>query len=577
MKGKSWKISVLIKMMVIFIAMILPIYILSIHIYQNGVRIIRQEISNTMSSQLSSYMTNLEDEIDRIMNLQLELLNDRDINRMATIPQSLSNIETVQSLLRIQQRLFVLLNSSQYIREVYVLIPAADRLISSSEINPHDPDFWESIDTFSWEAEGRIIYWEDRMSLNVAFPSRYYSAEKPLGIISVELSAQAFRDALASMIHSADEGIILHNRANERTFSISEDSSLSQELINLDESGLADTKVYEFEEQSYLVVKQPSVYLDSVLIKYVPEQSVFAPLASYQIWYGILIISVFVITLVYTINIYNFIHKPLHRLATAFQAVNQQNFKISIRHSYNDEFRSIYSHFNEMVSNLDHLIEQVYKQRVLVQKAEMKQLQSQINPHFLYNSFFILNMMSRTGDYENLEIFTGQLGRYFQFITRNAADEIKLVEEVDHARIYSEIQAMRYRGRIHVEFPRLPDVLADLPVPRLILQPIIENAFEHGLSNKSQDGYLAVSFELEDEAYRIIVENNGEDIDNDNLIRLQKQLSAQTNGAEVTALQNIHQRLQLKFGENSGLEIEKRDNGGLRVTIVITFTNEEEG
>ena len=163
-----------------------------------------------------------------------------------------------------------------------------------------------------------------------------------------------------------------------------------------------------------------------------------------------------------------------------------------------------------MVKELKTLIEQSYKQKILVQRAEMKQLQSQINPHFLYNSFFILNTMARTEDYENIEKFTEQLGRYFQFITRSAADEVPLEKEVEHARVYTEIQAMRYSNRIKAYFEELPEEFWGIVVPRLILQPIIENAFEHGLGMVKKNGILTVSFEKLQNGLHIIIENNGE-------------------------------------------------------------------
>ncbi|GJM75129.1 hypothetical protein HMSSN036_73450 [Paenibacillus macerans] len=104
----------------------------------------------------------------------------------------------------------------------------------------------------------------------------------------------------------------------------------------------------------------------------------------------------------------------------------------------------------------------------MAQRAELKQLQSQINPHFLYNSFFILNTMAKTGDTERIEQFTTLLGEYFEFVTRNASDLVALEQEIHHARMYAEIQELRFSRRIQVRFDTLPDELRSIPVPRLI-------------------------------------------------------------------------------------------------------------
>jgi two-component system sensor histidine kinase YesM len=215
------------------------------------------------------------------------------------------------------------------------------------------------------------------------------------------------------------------------------------------------------------------------------------------------------------------------------------------------------------------LIEQVYKQRILAQRAELKQLQSQINPHFLYNSFFILNTMSRIGDYDNLERFTEQLGEYFQFVTRSAADEITLIKEVNHARVYAEIQTMRFSNRIRVEFDDLPNEFSSLVVPRLILQPIIENAFEHGLEKKLSNGLLKINFCKVSNEFCIIIEDNGEELSDEELKKMKNALNAEESKNEVTGIINIKQRIKLKFGNQSGLTVERGEMSGLKVVIHI--------
>ncbi|MOA17245.1 Sensor histidine kinase YpdA [compost metagenome] len=214
------------------------------------------------------------------------------------------------------------------------------------------------------------------------------------------------------------------------------------------------------------------------------------------------------------------------------------------------------------------LIDQVYKQRILTQKAELKQLQSQINPHFLYNSFFILNTMTRLRDYDQVERFANQLGEYYQFVTRNQSDEVPLAREVQHARVYTEIQEMRFVNRVSVSFGDLPEDWGHVMVPRLILQPLIENAFEHGLEKKSKDGQLDVRFEREGRIVRLIVEDNGEWIDNEGIDRMNRSLETLEDG-EKTALINIHQRIRLKFGPDSGLAVTRSDSGGVKATVTI--------
>jgi two-component system sensor histidine kinase YesM len=268
------------------------------------------------------------------------------------------------------------------------------------------------------------------------------------------------------------------------------------------------------------------------------------------------------------------------KLVDAFKEVEQGNLDISADHRGSDEFAYLFRGFNSMVNQLKRLIDQVLKQKILAQRSELKQLQSQINPHFLYNSFFILHGMVLQRDYENLEKFSRQLGSYYQFLTRSTSDEIPLQREVEHARTYAEIQARRFRNRIRLEFGDLPEDRHELVVPRLIIQPLLENAFEHGLRNKISDGVVSVRFVSEPERFAISVADNGDEIDEQMIVGMRDLLAPdggtlealeRSGFTEHTGLANVHRRLQLKFGKDSGLRLRLGEAGGLEAELVIVL------
>lgn len=236
----------------------------------------------------------------------------------------------------------------------------------------------------------------------------------------------------------------------------------------------------------------------------------------------------------------------------------------TIDHDKKDEFGYLYTRFNHMLVKLKTLIDQDYKQKMMMQRSELKQLQSQINPHFLYNSFFILNSLAKIGDVDRIEQFTIMLGEYFRFITRNSDDLVPLSEETKHSRVYTEIQELRFSRRILVHFDELPKEIAALKVPRLIIQPIIENAYEHSLEKKDENGLLHVTFQKLQDEVLIIVEDNGDHLSEDQLRTLQQSLERINESSEMTGIINIHRRLMLTFGENSGLKLSRSELGGFR-------------
>ncbi len=204
----------------------------------------------------------------------------------------------------------------------------------------------------------------------------------------------------------------------------------------------------------------------------------------------------------------------------------------------------------------------------------MKQLQTQINPHFLYNSLFIINTMAKVGD-DHLIEFSRLLGEYYQFITRNGSDMVPLRADVKHAQTYAAIQQMRFSKRLSVDFPDCPEPFADLPVPRLILQPILENAFEHGVSKRTKEGKIRVRYFCDNDILQILVEDNGQDLTDEQITQLSVTTADNSDTAEITGMMNIHRRLVLVYGSGSGLQIGRSEMGGLCVTLTIHSRKEE--
>ena len=559
-----------------FILILSPIYILSMVIYQTGMTTLRQEISSSMLSQVTFYMDNLERDIQRIQSLQYNMVNDKDINKLAVLPQMLDNIGTMEAILRIQDRLNSIKNSSPYIANAFAFIPSVNKTISALTVSDFEANTFESMLLAVMEEDRNVYQINGRYFLIIPYPfSSVSGTRKPVFILATELSGQRIGDTISPLRKNPDEGVLLYNDLDQAHIATAYAAELSAEhqgtVLNDSIEQSLSTKTLTIDTRRYLAASRSSEFLGWTLYQYVPENTIFEAVKKFSTWFILLPVSALVIILLYSMNMYSFIHKPLSHLAYSFKQVEKGDFDIHIEHKRDDEFRYIYRRFNDMIENIKNLIDQVYKQKILVQKAAMKQLQSQINPHFLYNSFFIMKTMSQIGDYESLELFMDQLGKYYQFVTRSAANEVTLIKETDHARVYTDIQAMRFSNRLKVIFEPLPAEFESLMVPRLILQPLIENALEHGLSAKQANGLLFIRFVRGLGQLFIEVEDNGDDLTDETHTRLQNSLEAgEGEGGEITALQNIHQRIRLSFGHKSGLSAQRGASGGLLISIRVT-------
>jgi two-component system sensor histidine kinase YesM len=333
-------------------------------------------------------------------------------------------------------------------------------------------------------------------------------------------------------------------------------------------SGYNQTLSYRIGKNEYYIVLVDSSYLDMALLRYIPKEFIQTPLNNFNVWVWVFTISAVIIIIIYSYYVYRLMHKPMLELVNSFEEVEKGNLHVSIDHEYKNVFGYLYKRFNEMTRNLRMLIDQVYNQKILMQRAELKQLQSQINPHFLYNSFFMLNTMVRIND-ENLIPFTKYLGEYFRYITRNASDYMPLRDEINHAKVYTNIQLIRFPRRFEINFEECPEQYVGFMVPRLIIQPIIENAFEHGIGKKSTDGFIQVRFDVHDNGLTIVVEDNGNDLSDKELAELQEALKYTGDNIEVTGILNINRRIKLVFGEESGLSVSRSELGGLKVMLKV--------
>jgi len=576
--GVKWNKSIFSRLATTFLLALILIYILGASIYTGGRVAIREEISKSMTSQVIYYMDNFEKDIERAGILLYALINDNDLNRLASAFESMDIAESTASINRVRQKLKSIKDSNIYIKDTRVHVLSLSKTISAvNSLENIQIDEYNELKKLHSISKSRIIYWHGRLFFCYLHP--VYSANssrKPLYMFVMELDNNELNNALEQFKNYEDGGALLFSlNSDYMAESGGSDVKTSADMrrLTLEKIKVKDTGTFmtEVNGKQYIAIYTKSEYFDMALVKYVPVNEFYKPLIKYQIWFIIFSVALIIIIIVYSFSTLKVIQKPLVNLVDSFKKVENGDLNVKVLYRRDDEFGYLYKCFNTMVENLKVLIEQVYKQKIMAQHAELKQLQLQINPHFLYNSLFSLKSMLIKGDYENAEKFTDRLGNFFKFVTRNAADEIVLEKEVEYARIYTQIQETRFQNRIKVEFGELPENCKSFIVPRLIIQPVIENAFKHGLKDKLNDGLIRVEFcEAGDKLY-ICVEDNGDGMDESELEKLLRNLHDEGNDIESTGIINIHKRIHMKYGYDSGLSISHGEMGGLRAEIKICF------
>nr|WP_307207397.1 histidine kinase [Paenibacillus harenae] len=563
--------ALFLRLVIMYLVVILPIIILGVYLYNWSYTNASQDISRNTLAQLSSYLEDTNREVEWLEIQQFDMLQDGELTRVAVTWDMMDSVEKKESMDYLVHRLTSIKNSSAYMKDIYIHIPSIGKTLSfGNAVHDLERGRYDQIRALSEQSGAkRLIRQGDSLHLSA---SKYggKKGEEPLYIVQIELDTAKLKESLNQLSVYPESGSFLI--AEEADFTLL-GSDKSPHILNeyLQAPRLSEERsmLLRADGRSYHIDKAESSELGLSVVTFLPEETVKRPLNKFNKWAWLFTATSILAIVVYSLSTYRLVHRPLLLLVQSFRRMEGGTLDIQIEHGNKDEFGYLYDRFNQMLNKLQLLIDQDFKQKLMMQKAELKQLQSQINPHFLYNSFFILNSLAKTGDTDRIELFTNMLGEYFRFITRNGEDNVYLSEEIKHARMYTEIQKLRFSRRISVQFDELPKEMERIRVPRLVVQPIIENAYEHSLEKMSEEGFLRVSFERHEPDWMIVVEDNGSQIDDAAIQALNDQMTNNGEAHEMTGIINIHRRIMLTYGEGSGLFLSRSKLNGLRVEIRI--------
>lgn len=570
--------SIFKKIMAAFLAALLPLMAITWMINEQGSNNIRTEISESMLSKTRFYMDSLDKEADRINRYLPNYVMDHDLMEIAATGSEMSSYDRSSKILGIQRRLDLMKNSSPFIQEAKAYIPLIERTILSIQYETDlDRTEYEAMQHHAKSYEEPFIYWNGRLFMTMQYPIN--TIRNPLYIVGIELSGASIRETLSQIGGERGGQSMLVNLDRGWEVASGNNGTLLEQMrafaMKKKEAGAVEgyeTVVHN--GKRFLTVYQYSNFWNSYSVTCIPEETVLGSLQMYRTLFWWACALALGIVLFFTYFLFRLIYRPLMKLVHSFRRVQQNRLDPIVTDRGADEFGYLYQAFNDTITSLKTLIEENYEQQIRNQRSELKRLQSQINPHFLYNCFFVLcRLIKSDSQKEKAYQFCLYIGQYFQFITRNDEDDIALTLEVEHSRTYVEMQTICYGERIEVWFE---GGFPDMRVPRLILQPIIENAYKHALGNTTGLGELWVHCETGSGEVSLIVEDNGDGLSDAGLERLRKKLQHAANRLEeTTGLLNVHRRIQLRCGEQYGIELARSQLGGLQVRLKLSLNEEE--
>ena len=260
------------------------------------------------------------------------------------------------------------------------------------------------------------------------------------------------------------------------------------------------------------------------------------------------------------------IHAPIRQLVRAMQAFEEaaDSFTYTPSPQTVAEIQVLNESFSHMVERTKALMEQVRREEVVLRKTELKALQAQINPHFLYNTLDSIQWMCEQGNNADAVKMVGALAKLFRISISRGKELIPIADEIQHAKSYLIIQSFRYRNQFSYDFT-VDEALLSCLCNKITIQPLIENAIYHGIDRMVDEGEIHITVkEDENGDILLIVEDNGVGMTD---AQCQKILTKDRSDSGGIGVKNVDDRLKIYFGEAYGLQIESELDVGTRVTV----------
>lgn len=367
-----------------------------------------------------------------------------------------------------------------------------------------------------------------------------------LGVLLIDVKYQALHGYLQNQETGKNSDIVILDEDNRIVYykEIPYDSSQEKYLKNLKniEEG------YNRKENT-VTVKYPIKNTHWMLIEISYMQEIDSLKNHFFEMIVISCLASLLITVLISISVLRRITKPIKELEQHMNNFNNDLSKINLKGDVSVEILSLQNHFNEMIDKIKYLRE-----------YEINALYSQINPHFLYNTLDTIIWMAEFQDTEKVISITKALSNFFRISLSNGKEKIPLKEEINHIKEYLYIQKQRYEDKLEYKIS-IQEELENIEVPKIILQPFVENAIYHGIKNLDTTGIISIYSQIIENKIELIIEDNGIGFE-----AAKKQALMKMGGVGI---KNVNKRIQYYYGNEYGAKIDSSFKTGARIIITL--------
>lgn len=399
---------------------------------------------------------------------------------------------------------------------------------------------------------------------------------KEIGLLVVLINKEALgkvyqdltREVVQNIAIVTSENKEIVSRDSNNTF-LNEESFLGK-LHNKTDSFIGPKKEMLV---SYVTLDNPSWKV----ISYVSVRQMYEEINMLKYIFIILsIVSILILSVLSIFIAIDFIN-PINTLIAAMKKVEQGDNSINVSVDRNDELGFLSQAFNKMANEIDHLVKWIYKEQITRKEAEIKALQAQINPHFLFNTLESINWMARLNNVPQISDTVSVLSSLMETSIGRDDKLITVDEEFKYIDNFYHILKMRFEDRLELR-KIVNNQALQAKIPRLLIQPLVENAVYHGIENSDKHGIILLKAVISDDTLMIEITDNGIGIGEEDMELLNKRLSINDDTyfrsltgkrTRSIGIENVNRRIKLFYGEKYGLKIESRIGMFTKVTVAI--------
>jgi two-component system sensor histidine kinase YesM len=395
-----------------------------------------------------------------------------------------------------------------------------------------------------------------------------------LGSISLDVQLDVIRQICDQLVAKGQEQLYLIDDKGKAVYSTDPDAAGGGSIdLGLGQA-LGEQGSFDRQKATNIYQRIDTPYMNWTIVKRIPDSFLYASARELTGIQLAIAASSLCIIIIATLFISVHITSPIKSLIGYISRIQAGRLDVRIDVESNDEIGILAKRFQSMMETINDLIFREYKLELANKTNELKALQAQINPHFLNNALQSIGTLALQHDAPRVYSLISSLAKMMRYSMTTGETSVPLVKELEHVKAYLALQRQRFGDQVEVEY-KLDETTYEVPVPKMVLQPLAENYFKHGFEpGVDEPGRLSIETELTGAGYlRITVEDNGKGMSDETLLLLQNELAREPAGdTESIGLRNVQQRLRLYYDVRAELQLARSGCGGLRVTLLIPQT-----